>query len=57
MLHMERKMYKECCTKMGDMYRQVLTIIGDGCGVSGEVDIMNRLVELTTEKVKLIKAR
>ncbi len=57
MLHMERKMYRECCTKMGDMYRQVLTIIGDGCGVSGEVDIMNRFVELTTEKVKLIKAR
>ena len=50
-------MYRECCTKMADMYRQVLTIIGDGQGASGEVDIMNRFVELTAEKVKLIKAR
>lgn len=55
MLHMERKMYRECCTKMADMYRQVLTIIGDGA--TNEVDIMNKFVELTTEKVKLIKAR
>ncbi len=55
MLHMERKMYRECCAKMAEMYRQVLTIIGDGA--TNEVDIMNRFVELTTEKVKLIKAR
>jgi hypothetical protein len=34
----------------------VLTIVGDGAS-GGEVDIMNRFVELTTEKVKLIKAR
>ena len=57
MLHMERKIYRECCTKMADMYRQVLTIIGDGQSASGEVDIMNKFVELTAEKVKLIKGR
>jgi hypothetical protein len=56
---MERKMYRECCSKMADMYRQVLTIIGEGSygDAAGEVDIMNRFVELTTEKVKLLKAR
>jgi hypothetical protein len=44
---------------MADMYRQVLTIIGEGSNgdAAGEVDIMNRFVELTTEKVKLLKAR
>ncbi len=55
---MEKKAYRECALKMADMYRQIILIIASADGQShGEVDIMNRFVELATEKVKLIKAR
>jgi hypothetical protein len=49
---MEKKAYRECALKMASMYRQVITIMGDDtCG------IMERFVEITAEKVKLLKAR
>ncbi len=49
---MEKKAYRECALRMASMYRQVITIMGDDtCG------IMERFVEITAEKVKLLKAR
>ncbi len=53
---MEKKAYRECALKMADMYRQMILIIA-GDGFHGEIDIMNKFVELTAEKVKLMKAR
>ncbi len=59
MMAMEKRAYRECCQKMAQIYRKAMGIMEEDKYVdsSSHLDIMTTFVELTNEKLKLLKAR